>query len=612
MAAPKKEITVRIRGETIRMRVPVTATDDQIRAAAKKEYEDRTRTWSDVPRQALENAPQSAANFVRAMIEPFLDPLTTLYVIGKLKSGVESKIGDALFGSVFRALGIEGEEAGAIRDEIEKEADAVGQMLIDRYGSEEALKRTMATDPVGFMADLSAVVTGGGAGVSRLPGVAGQVGRRIMQAGQMADPVNAPIQATRGAGWLGTRVARGYTGMTTGAGDTPLVEAYRYGQRGTPEQAAAVREGMSGSGNAPTPQELVERTRAAVSELRNQRNQAYANSKAGLRLRQPVRNLRPIMDVFRRVQSSLIEGGFAKSREGVEALEEAARVWQELNDAVAARGPNAQITAMDLDSFKQRLNSMRETVTPNTQPDRVLTQIHNGVRAEINRIDSGYADMNQAYDRASSQIRELERALSTGRRASVDTAYRKLASTMRGGVNANFNYRDELLQGLDEIDPTLRATIAGQSLQATAPQGLARLGAIGGGVAASAGGGPVSWPVAAAHMATFSPRIMGEMAHRGGQFAGAIDRLPQMSIGGIRPIQPNTANVARIAGEAEQGVEESVPGYSPDTNLLQSLIPGAQAAPAPSSEPTRVTVTPNMSPEELEILRQWELQQGMR
>jgi len=53
------------------------------------------------------------------------------------------------------------------------------------------------------------------------------------------------------------------------------------------------------------------------------------------------------------------------------------------------------------------------------------------------------------YSVASEQIREIERALSLGKGASVDTAMRKLQSLMRNNVQTNYGSRTKLAQQLE-------------------------------------------------------------------------------------------------------------------------------------------------------------------
>ena len=67
--------------------------------------------------------------------------------IGELAAGATQKVG--------RALGIDMGSEGIPK------ADAVGQFFKDRYGAMENIKHTLATDPVGSLADAATVLSGG-------------------------------------------------------------------------------------------------------------------------------------------------------------------------------------------------------------------------------------------------------------------------------------------------------------------------------------------------------------------------------------------------------------------------------------------------------------------
>jgi len=85
-------------------------------------------------------------------------------------------------------------------------ARQVGSAISDRYGSIEQAKQTLMTDPVGALADVSGVLTGGGSLISRAPGIVGKAGTVAQKAGIAMDPINAAVVApvkAAGKGILG-------------------------------------------------------------------------------------------------------------------------------------------------------------------------------------------------------------------------------------------------------------------------------------------------------------------------------------------------------------------------------------------------------------------------
>src|SRR3990167_8488176 len=162
-------------------------------------------SWGDVPGQAFQNAPASAGQFVQNMIFPFLHPIqtaTTFYDLGK---GLLSKAG--------------------VVDADEATVDAIGQFFVDRYGSMENLKKTLATDPIGVAADAATVFSGGAALGARAPGAVGQVSRAVGTIGRAIVPVTAAGKVVKAAG----KVAYYPLGLTTGTGARAIQEAGKAG-----------------------------------------------------------------------------------------------------------------------------------------------------------------------------------------------------------------------------------------------------------------------------------------------------------------------------------------------------------------------------------------------
>jgi hypothetical protein len=74
-------------------------------------------------------------------------------------------------------------------------ADAVGQFLMDRYGSKYAILKTLVTDPVRIVVDVSTVLSAGGSLAVRAPGFVSRIGHAVATAGQLTIPLNAVTPA---------------------------------------------------------------------------------------------------------------------------------------------------------------------------------------------------------------------------------------------------------------------------------------------------------------------------------------------------------------------------------------------------------------------------------
>jgi hypothetical protein len=136
----------------------------------------------------------------------------------------------------------------------------------------------------------------------------------------------------------------------------------------------------------------------------------------------------------------------------------------------------------------------------------------------------------QAYSEATDLIREIEKTLSQGKNASVDTQMRKLQSVMRNNVNTNYGQRMSLVKQLEEAGGReMMPALAGQALSNYAPRGLQGASSV---PTALLAGSLFGTPLAAASLATSSPRLMGEAAFGAGRVAkGLLDvqnRMPDI------------------------------------------------------------------------------------
>ena len=145
----------------------------------------------DVAMSALKSAPGSAVQMGKDIAQPFIHPVDTATNIGKIGKGVLQKLGI-----------MEGEDATPY-------ADAVGKFLMDRYGSGAAIKKTLATDPVGMAADLSMLLSGGGTAAARAPGAIGRLGEAAGAVGRAVDPLNVAAKGVQGAGYAMDAVTGG-------------------------------------------------------------------------------------------------------------------------------------------------------------------------------------------------------------------------------------------------------------------------------------------------------------------------------------------------------------------------------------------------------------------
>ena len=151
------------RGEAAPPRQPATPRKSWRDAPVEKDE----RSWLGTASEAVQNVPSSALAFGKSLYEAAVNPIDTANALldigaGALRESVPEPVRE--FVDKF-----DWNPQAARR--ASQTAQQVGGVYRQRYGSEEALKRTIATDPVGAMADLSTILSLGAGGARAAAGV---------------------------------------------------------------------------------------------------------------------------------------------------------------------------------------------------------------------------------------------------------------------------------------------------------------------------------------------------------------------------------------------------------------------------------------------------------
>jgi hypothetical protein len=475
---------------------------------ATKSQTPQAPSWSDIPMKAAVNAPHSAMEFAKNIAQPFIHPIKTAENIGNIGLGVMEKLG--LYG-----------HAG-----YEKYADAVGQMVMDRYGSVDNFKRTLAKDPVGAAADVSAIFTGGGgalARTSRLLGESEAAGNAISAVGRAVDPINAAALAAKGVGKVG---AEG-VGLLTGTHAKPLEEAARAGYEGG-EASKALTENMRG--NVPL-EDVVDSARDAINNMRTQRGKDYRAGMFDVGQDQTVLN-------WHQVGQAIQDANDIKTFKGQDLSPETRSVRAKLNDYIIdwmALPPDQFHTPEGFDALKQKIGNLRDGLEVGSPEKKIANEYYGAVRKTILDQVPEYGKVMEGYEKASNLVREIEKTLSlpqNERKGSVDTSLRKLQSVLRNNVNTSYGHREKLVEYLqDSGAPHLISALAGQNLNAWTPRGIVRLAAAMGLEGSAVH--PTHIGKVAAVMPLMSPRLMGEAFHGAGRLAGVTKYVPGLNRPGM-------------------------------------------------------------------------------
>lgn len=182
-------------------------------------------------------------------------------------------------------------------------------------------------------------------------------------------------------------------------------------------------------------------------------------------------------------------------------------------------------TPEGLDALKQKVGGILEEIPFEQKTARTAAgKVYDSLRSEISKQAPEYSKVMKGYSEASETIKEIERALSLGQKASADTSMRKLQSLMRNNVNANYGQRNQLAELLQQSGgQDFMPALAGQSLNSFVPRGIQQALSGTGGAGLALTGNVVP---AAGLAAVSSPRLMGEAFYGAGKATNAL--APQL------------------------------------------------------------------------------------
>ena len=407
------------------------------------------------------------------------------------------------------------------RQKAEQLANALGEDYSKKYGSYEGFKRSFAEDPASILADVSTVLTGGGAALKA--GNLTKAADVVNQAAKVTNPLYVGGKAVQGIASIPSNLTKGTLGVTTGVGRTPIEEAIKAGEANVLKGTTTFAENLRN----PQSTDALDIAKQAVNNLKQNKSQQYRSGMVDLSQAKTVLDLAPIDEAISNAKKNFAEykgvthnAEIAKVLDGVQAK---VSNWKNLD-------PAEFHTPEGLDKLKQSIGQDLQKIPFNeTDARKAVGQIYNATKDTINTQAPAYATIMKDYSQASDLINEIESGLSLKSRAgkiNADTAMRKLQSVMRNNVNTNYGQRARLAEELVKAGGTeLMPALAGQSMSAILPRGLGgQLETYGGGAAA------LMNPSVLLGAPLASPRAMGEVLYKYGQAKGlgkkALNQVP--------------------------------------------------------------------------------------
>lgn len=332
-------------------------------ARQSSEIPTQRRSFSDVPSEALTNIGPSAVNFYKGLVTAITNPVQTVSGVVDIGAGALQNLLPKDLVDLVNRIDNNPEAAKRAVDT----ANAVGGMFKDRYGSVEALKNTLATDPVGAAADLSTLFTGGAGATAR---VAPATSKALTTAAKYTNPL-APVTA-----------AANY-GLTLGAkGAGNVVDAIT-GQRASTRAGNIVRNALTEEGR--TPQNLAAAQNALV------------NAQPSMTVRQALADVpSPQVQYLGETVQAKTAPGRALSVEQAQEAERMARlqgVTPNLRSAEAMRSNVSEplyiastqpTTAVNVLPLTQQVDSLLAANPGNAKLVSALNQVKTGLEASTN------------------------------------------------------------------------------------------------------------------------------------------------------------------------------------------------------------------------------------
>lgn len=439
-------------------------------------------------------------------------------IISAEQPGIKETAGSALaLGSVFAPV-------GRIASGVMKGAKALG------LGAKTAqtVGNVVAGGTVGAAADTGLSMSEGGP--ARL-GLGFTLGAGIPAASPLIGALSKASAKLAGKG------AAEIQGALTGTSAETIEQAFNAARTGG-DDLAQYTNALRGK---TTPEKLVNTVRENIGTISSQRQALFKETLS--ELGDNVVNTAPAKSTF---ISKLQEAGvqvldnglldFSKSKLKLvpSAQTKIQTAWQEIANLPA------QSDLASIDNTRQAIKALSlagDDPSANLA-NKLLDDAVRGVRATGEQIE-GYGTMLDNFGETSEFLNELEKGLSSGEKATIDQAYRRLATALK----TNNEQRMALIRELDQAtDGAILSTIAGQQLSEALPRGLFRQIAAG-----IAGAGIVSGGISTSMIPALvfaSPRVTGEFVRA----LGLTTKQAELIIGAIGDARSILIKAGAIGG----------------------------------------------------------------
>ena len=174
------------------------------------------------------------------------------------------------------------------------------------------------------------------------------------------------------------------------------------------------------------------------NQMKINRSNEYRSGMVDISNDKSILNFDDVNNTLKNSKDSISFKGKIKDDEALKVyneLEGEISKWKKLNSG-------EYHTPEGLDALKQRIGAITARIPyQDANSVRIGNEIYNSIKNTISKQAPTYSKVMSDYSEASEQIREIEKALSLGNRATADTALRKLQSITRNNVSTNYGQR---------------------------------------------------------------------------------------------------------------------------------------------------------------------------
>lgn len=326
-------------------------------------------------------------------------------------------------------------------------------------------------------------------------------------------------------------------GVSTGTGFGAIKQAFEAGEKG----GKAVEAFTSALRGKVSPDAIVQEAKDALSTIVQNRRQDYQQSLETIAENKTLLDISPIV---KELQTQLTKFGVQTSgrmldfsRSAIRFDKTAQKTIQTIFDEVRLFGSQAgDRTPIQVDSLKRALGDLYSE----SSNVRAFVQALKGTTRDVLEQVQGYGKLSKDYAEKSGLIDEIQRGLSLGDQAMIDSTFKKLITSLR----LNNDQRREMIETLEGVsNGQLLPKIAGQQMSEWLPRGIMR--PLGGGIAVAGAASGFILPLL--KFAAFaSPRMVGESLKTLGFSKSEMERFIQ-AIGGIETLMRGVSPAVQSA-----------------------------------------------------------------